>query len=220
MIHKEEALLTLFGDSKYNFVDLLHNVSSCYLTESPDVRQIINTVELFAFGSWLHYIQYEDRFIQLPPEGIRKLAKLTIISICNENEGGSVQISELLSELEGALESQKTGLKTATQGGSVHTGVSNEHQQTDSNGAQQALEELLSLMVDERLIEARINERSHTVKFLASHTQRDAYNSTNTELHVLTEKDIPKRSVSQAHAILQRWIEQHIARAREQLQEY
>lgn len=219
MIHKEEALLTLFGDSQYNFVDFLHNVSSCYLTESPEVRQIINTVELFAFGSWHHYIQYKDHFIQLPREGVTKLAKLTIISICNENEGGSVQITELLGALEGALKTRDENLETATQGGSMHGRVSNEHQQTNFHVAEQALEELLSSMVDEKLIQARINERTHTVEFLASYIQRDAYNSTNTDLHVLTEGDIPKRSVSQARATLQKWVEQHIARAREQLQE-
>lgn len=196
MILKDEALLDLFDDSKYNFVDFLQNVSSCYLTETADVQQIINTFELFAFGDWRHYLKYQAKFIHLPSEGVRKLAKLTLISCCNENEGSVLPTKDLVHSLDLALRELTAG------------------------DQEEALETLLISMVDEGLIDARIDERRKEVHFLTSHVQRDAYNPSTCELRVLDEHtDIPKRSVSLARAALKQWLDQQITPARALLQE-
>lgn len=196
MISANEALEYLFNDTNYNFREFLQEVSTCSSMGSAQVQLIINTVELFAFGDLSHYVKYQEKFIQLPPEALRKLAKLTIISFCNENEGGTVPFDVLLEALKPALPD------------------------VSSKDCQEILENVLISMIDEKLIAAQIDERSQRVEFVNSNIRRDAYNSSTYVLRVLDEQhDIPKRSVTTARNILQRWLDEQIVPARQQLQE-
>lgn len=190
MISTNEALEYLFDDTHFNFRDFLLEVSTSAATETSHVQLIINTVELFAFGDLRHYTKYHDQFVELPAEGLWKLAKLTVISICNENEGGVVSFDALVEALKPALHNHEK------------------------------LECLLISMVDQSLIGAKIDEGSAEVEFVSSSVQRDAYNSEVYELRVLNEhEDIPRRSVGSARQILQRWLDEQIVPARNQLQQ-
>lgn len=190
MISSEEALEYLFDESNYNFRHFLQEVSSGNSTENTQVPLIINTVELFAFGNLAHYIKYKQHYVELPQQGVEKLMKLTLVSFCNEYEGTSVPIDELLLAL--------------------HIEELEVHQET--------LEQLIMSMVDTKLISALVDEKQRSVTFQASYVQRDAYNSSTYKLRVLTEEDVNKRSVTRAKAILQRWVDEYIAPTREQLQ--
>lgn len=190
MISTDEALEYLFDEANYNFCDFLQEVSCGDAPENDQVLLIINTVEVFAFGNLCHYTKYKENLVELPGRGIERLMKLTLVTFCNENEGGSVSFDDLMGALMPYIE---------------------EHEET--------LQTLLISMVDAKVINALIDEHHRKVYFYASYVQRDAYNASTYKLRVLNEDaDISNRSVSTARGILQQWVNEHIAPARQQLQ--
>lgn len=193
MISTEEALEYLFDDANYNFRDFLQDVSCGESQENAQVLLIINTVEVFAFGNLSHYTKYKEKLIELPPRGIEKLMKLTLVSFCNEHEGGSVSFDVLINAL------------------LPYIGEPYIEESEDK------LERLLVSMVDGKVLSALIDEKHRRVFFSASHLQRDAYNPSTYKLRVLSESDVSK--VSAARDILQQWVDEHIAPARQRLQQ-
>lgn len=196
MISPQEALDHLFSDANFHFRDFLEEISLCDAKESPQVLLIVNTIELFAFGNVTHYYKYRDSYVELPREGLRKLVLLTLISVCNDNEGLNVPIQTLMSLLEPAL-------------GRI-----------SEITAEQALERILIHMNDQRLIQARIDQRNGCVEFMGSTIQRDAFNRDTYKLRVLDEQeDISNRSVTRARSILERWVNDYVAPASRELQQ-
>lgn len=190
MISTEEALEYLFDDANYNFRDFLQDVSYGESPENAQVLLVINTVEVFAFGNLSHYTKYKEKLMEVPPRGIEKLMKLTLVSFCNEHEGSSVSFDVLINALLPYIEE-----------------------------SEDKLERLLISMVDGKVVSAVIDEKRRRVFFLASHIQRDAYNSSTYKLRVLSETDISKHSVTTARDILQQWVDEHISPARQRLQQ-
>lgn len=196
MISTEETLNLLYEDGVYNYRDLAEKIANSPITSESGFDQTINTVELFSFGNYAHYLKYRHRFVDLPVQGVRKLVKLTLVSICNENEGNRVPFEQLLQALEHALE----------QLGGAENHVD-------------FLETILIEMLDEHLIRSKVDEELETVQFCESFVTRDAYNSKTYSLRVLEEReDIAQRSVAIARAQLQQWVETKIIPAQSELQ--
>lgn len=146
-----------------------------------------NTYELFAFGSYSDYIRLPEQFLDFPGSAHLKLAKLSVVTVANENEGKNVAFADLLEKhaLEQALERVSPGSDKLS-----------------------ALEKLLVEMVDEQLVEALIDEESESVR-LSSIAVRECIPE-NYRLRVLSEESTRRRHVARAKEYLQRWLDERV----------
>lgn len=74
-------------------------------------------------------------------------------------------------------------------------------------------------MIDKNLIIASMDEGKGAVKFLESLSVRDAYNSDRYTLQILEEKEIRKRSVQEARAFLEHYLNTRIVPAQAELKD-
>lgn len=186
----ENTVGALLEEGNYHYRELAEQSSRSPLFADPQHASLLNTVELFAFGNYAHYLKYKDQYVELPPSGVRKLAQLTLLAICNENEGNKVSFDTILKD----------------------------HALTHALSID-AMEQLVIGLVDEHVISAQIDEETYEVEFLESFDTRDAYNSSTYQLRVLSEEDVANRSVTRARAQLQSWVDHQIGPAQAELKE-
>lgn len=187
----EEIVAALGKEGKYSYRGVLEAASS-WPSSNADLQTAINTLELFAYGNYSSYLRHQGQFLELLSQLQKKLIRLTLISACNENEGCEVPFDVLLQDysLEQALE-----------------------------GKEENLEQLVMEMIDEDLIIAKIDESRRSLKIAESLFVRDAFNDRKYTLRVLDHGEVQKRSVSEAKAFLQHWIDTKLAPARAELRD-
>lgn len=184
MISIVEILEHLFQEGQYNYRWLLEDLCCGHKTEDRDFQKTVNTVELFSFGDYVHYLKYGDDCIDLPVQGIRKLTKITLISVFNVNESRDLSFEEVIRAncLEQAL------------------------RQFGDGSPYDHLQEVLIEMADEGSIQVQIDEANSSFVVSSSAVARDAYNPRTYSLHLLREADIARRSVVTAREKLQQWV--------------
>lgn len=198
MISIEGILEHLFQEGEYNYRRLLEDLCCGHKTKDENFQKTVNTVELFSFGDYVHYLKYGDHCIELPVLGIRKLTKLTLISVFNSNEGRSISFDEVIRAncLEQALK------------------------QFGDASAHVHLQEVLIEMVDEGSIQVQIDEASGSFVVSSSGVARDAYNDKTYSLQILQEADIASRSVSVAREKLKQWLVTKLKPSIQELSQY
>ncbi|KAF3989977.1 hypothetical protein FT663_02044 [Candidozyma haemuli var. vulneris] len=192
LVGSEEIVNLLSESGKYSYREPLESVANWPSSNDEQLSKGINTIELFAFGDFASYLRQKNSFLDLSYHLAKKLAKLTLISVCNENEGREVSFDALLREysLEQALE-----------------------------GKPENLEQLIIEMIDEDLIVAKIDEQQRTVKFIESLSVRDAYNANRYTLRVLSHGEVHKRSVTEAREFLKYWLDHKVVPAQAELKD-
>ncbi|PSK35411.1 hypothetical protein C7M61_004658 [Candidozyma pseudohaemuli] len=187
----EEIVTALAKPGEYSYRATLE-AASTWPSAEAELLKAINTLELFAYGNYGSFLRHQGQFLDLLGQLTKKLVQLTLISACNENEGRLVTFETLLKEysLEQALE-----------------------------GKEENLELLIMEMIDENVLVAKIDERLRSVKFVDSLVLRDAFNERKYALRVLDQEDVRKRSVSEAKAFLQHWLDTKVIPAQAELQD-
>lgn len=100
MISIEEAVDQLCRPDTYHFRPLLEDLASCM---DDHKRNVINTVELFAFGLYKLYRKHQPEYLQLLKQGVAKLEMLSVLTVASKNVGNNVPMAEFLGEMrEGA----------------------------------------------------------------------------------------------------------------------
>lgn len=78
-----------FDDTnQYNYFQYL-------ITEDIDDEKVLNTLELFAFGSIQHYIDCPQHYLELSDSQVKNLIKLSIWDILSLHDGGQVDIHHI-----------------------------------------------------------------------------------------------------------------------------
>lgn len=188
----QEALVGVLKDADtYNYAKELQSLHGGQVP-----KEYLNTLELFAYGDYAHYVKYRCRYIDLDKELLLKLVKLTLISVVNSFENTSISIERLLTahefQLNGALESF-------------------------NGGSRETLEEVIIDMVHEKAIDVKIDAKLDLLKIRRAHVLRDAYVGTKTPLLVLKEEDIGTRSLLGGIAYISDWLSSSIGPARAEL---
>lgn len=196
----QNVLLLLENDSTYNFGELLINPASL----DP---QLVNTIELFAYGDYAHYAKYKSQYTQLNEKQLVKLIKLTLISLANDFEGYSVDIIRILLEnqLESAIK-QYLSLRS----GSVQDGLL-QGDETISD----ALEQIIIDMKYHGTVDMKIDQAGQKVNIIKALVLRDSYVD-ETKLRVLTDDDVGNRLTKRAMEGLQQWLDTKIVPLREE----
>lgn len=184
MISIPGILEHLFQEGEYNYRWLLEDLCCGQNTEDINFQNTVNTVELFAFGDYVHHLKYRSRYIDLPVQGIRKLTKITLISMFNANEGINLSYDEVI-----RVNCLELALK-----------------QFSDASVNEQLQEMLIEMADEGSMQVQIDEASRTFVVTNLSVARDAYNDKTYTLRVLQEGDINSRSVSVAREKLAQWV--------------
>lgn len=196
----QNIVLLLENDSTYNFGELLINPANL----DP---QLVNTIELFAYGDYSHYVKYKSQYTLLNEKQLVKLIKLTLISLANDFEGHSVEIQRILLEnqLETAIK-QYVSMRRA----SVHDGLL-QGNETMAN----ALERIIIDMKYHGMIDMKIDQAGQKVNIIKALLLRDSYDD-ESKLRVLTEDDVANRLTKRAMEGLQQWLDTKIVPLREE----
>ncbi|KAL6453637.1 hypothetical protein SBY92_005209 [Candida maltosa Xu316] len=175
----------LSNNSKLNYLsDLLTITSTIPETLSEDDEKLLNTLELFTFGNYHHYVKYRTKYIELNGTILNKLLKLTLISINVDhltNQTSFISFDSIL----------------------------NDYQIDDVR----SLYPLIIELNFQKLINVKIDDANGQLIVLnggdekdtndSGGFKRDVYNSDDYTLRVLDETiDIPNKSVSLARAKL------------------
>lgn len=67
-----------------------------YLSQDINDSNLQNTLELFAYGDFKHYIMYREQYIQLDESCIEKLSHLSLFTYLGKNVGNTVSLSDIL----------------------------------------------------------------------------------------------------------------------------
>lgn len=196
MISIDGILDLLFKEGIYNYRELLEDLCCGHESDDPYFRKTVNTVEIFAFGDYIHYLKNSEACIALQSQGIRKLVKSTLVSVCNVNEGRQLSFDDVIeiNSLEQALRQM---------GGDTHF--------------HDILQDLLIEMANEGSIEIQIDDATSSFFVNRSYVARDAYNPNKYSLRVLHESDITSRSVPHARKLLLEWLSTKINPAIQEL---
>lgn len=190
-----DILQLLRDPSHYNYLVYLQKVPlSLELSEND--QKLINTLELFAYGDYKHYEKYRPHYVELDRTLLEKLVKLTVVSLAMDHENLSISRSVLVAELGGALR--------------VLARMSASGTPEEAEGTEEielALEEVLIAMVDDNIVNVKVDDVKETLEFGNVVTFRDSYSSQYGKLRVLTEDDICSRSLEGAVVKLERWME-------------
>ncbi|CAK7901401.1 hypothetical protein CAAN1_06S03972 [[Candida] anglica] len=182
----------LQNETQYNYYQLLKQVGNSKIEQSlpsVDIR-LLNTIELFAFGNYSHYLKYKSKFLELEKELLLKLIKLTILSMTADHEGKTISLDEMESKYQ---------LQTAIEHYGSLTSAMECH----------LLESIFFSMVDDCLIDVKLDDWGSRVNVMKTIHLRDCYNSEDIQLVVLTEEDIP-RNAGTSYAKLEKWLEMNI----------
>lgn len=156
----------------------IYNYKSYLAVEATEQER--NTIELFAFGEYPHYVKYQPNYIELDNNSLLKLVKLTILSIASKHEGSSVLQDEFRNAIGPALSTFER-----------------------INEREVLLDELFIGMVDQKLLDAKLEDLSSTVWIEKVHTLRDAY--AGEPLRVLSHDDVADKDLGAAVKNLQNW---------------
>ena len=157
-----------------------------------ETNKLINTLELFAFGDYLHFLSYRDYFIVLDSLLLIKLIRLTILSAAMQ-EGLSIKIDKLLAKYK--------------------LGPAIEHY-IDITGEKASkdliFEKICIDMVDDSIIDIKFNDVENTIVLGKTNVIRDSFDNNTTSLRVLKEKDISGKNLANAFINLQEWFKQSL----------
>lgn len=160
--------------------------------DDEEANKLINTLELFAFGDYLHFLSYQNYYIVLDSVLLIKLIRLTILSATMQ-EGLSIKIDKLLTEykLGPAIEH--------------YIEIAGEKVSKDL-----ILEKICIDMVDDSIIEIKFNDVENTVVIGKTNVIRDSFDNNTTALRILKEKDISGKNLANALINLQEWFEKSL----------
>ncbi|KAK6456272.1 uncharacterized protein RJT20DRAFT_128116 [Scheffersomyces xylosifermentans] len=194
---QENIVSVLKDPSVLNYLKHLiqYNQQTKHNEQTPENQLYTNTMELFAFGNYSHYIKYKPQFVELQtePELLLKLVRLTIISIVNEHE-------KLLVDVDAILEDKEYGLGQALI-----------ELDTDNKGVELVLEDVLISMVDDNIADVKIDDENRKLVINRGNVLRDSYTPALYRLKVLKEEDIPRRNLARAGEILRNWHDTKLA---------
>ena len=157
-----------------------------------EANKLINTLELFAFGDYLHFLSYQNYYIVLDSVLLIKLIRLTILSATMQ-EGLSIKIDKLLTEYK--------------------LGPAIEHyiEITDEAVSKDLIFEKICIdMVDDSIIEIKFDDVENTVVIGKTNVIRDSFDNNTTALRILKEKDISGKNLANALINLQEWFEKSL----------
>lgn len=118
-------------------------------------------LELFAFGNINHYYKYQQQYPQLDEALLNKLIQLTIWERLSENEGSSIAMAAILDD----------GMTKAVENS-------------------QDIESHIINMVDNGIVNVRIDDETQTIQVLDILQVRDVYDEGFYDLKVLKNEDI------------------------------
>lgn len=155
-------------------------------------NKLINTLELFAFGDYLHFLSYQNYYIVLDSVLLIKLIRLTILSAAMQ-EGLSIKIDKLLTEykLGPAIEH--------------YIAITGENVSKDL-----IFEKICIDMVDDSIIDIKFNDIENTVVIGKTNVIRDSFDNNTTALRILKEKEISGKNLANALINLQEWFEKSL----------
>ena len=148
-------------------------------------NKLINTLELFAFGDYLHFLSYQNYYIVLDSVLLIKLIRLTILSAAMQ-EGLSIKIDKLLTEYK--------------------LGPAIEHY----IAIRLIFEKICIDMVDDSIIEIKFNDIENAVVIGKTNVIRDSFDNNTSALRILKEKEIPGKNLANALINLQEWFEKSL----------
>lgn len=196
-----------------HFIDLLElttNIEYDQLDPSDheqlqQLQQQWHTCELFTFGTFKHYFQYQSDFLQLSLPQVEKLAKLSILQLANDHEYATVSIDEILRD-------DKYGL---TSGLALLNDLSQEKQDIES-----WLYRLIIELVFQGSVVMSIDEGLRVVTIGGVKVVLDSFDSKLYQLRILDEEnDIGNRSVGVGYRGLKLWFENKLVPLRDQMEE-
>lgn len=82
--------MEVLTEKRYNYFGELLN-----LNESLVESKLVNTFELFSFGTLKDYMSQPDQFIPLDGGLLLQLTKLSILGLCNDYEGSTISTAKL-----------------------------------------------------------------------------------------------------------------------------
>lgn len=174
----------------YNYVIHLKKLD---IKESDEkANKLINTLELFAFGDYLHFLSYQNYYIVLDSVLLIKLIRLTILSAAMQ-EGLSIKIDKLLTEYK--------------------LGPAIEHyiEITGENVSKDLIFEKICIdMVDDSIIEIKFNDIENAVVIGKTNVIRDSFDNNTTALRILKEEEISSKNLANALINLQEWFEKSL----------
>lgn len=174
----------------YNYVIHLKKLDNKDFDE--EANKLMNTLELFAFGDYLHFLSYQEYYIVLDSVLLIKLIRLTILSAAMQ-EGLSIKIDKLLTEykLGPAIEHyiEITGEKVSKD---------------------LIFEKICIDMVDDSIIEIKFNDVENIVVIGKTNVIRDSFDSNTTVLRIIKEEDISSKNLANALINLQEWFERSL----------
>lgn len=191
----------LEDDTTYNFGEILANSNSL----DP---QLVNTVELFAYGNYGLYEKYRSQYHQLTKKQLLKLIKLSIISLANDFEGYSVNIDQVLHDQK--LESGILQYLSMTSGA-----FDDEILQVNETSVD-GLERIIIDMKYHGLVDVKIDQLGQKLNIVKAIVLRDSYDD-ESKLRVLTGEDVANRLTGRAIASLQEWLEGTIVPLKEEI---
>lgn len=194
-----DIISTLRDDTRFNYSDVVRKIQQ-EDNSVPHHAHLHNTVELFAFGNYPHYVKYQPHFIDLDKTLLLKLIKLTILAMCSENEGKVILVEDM--EREYGLES---AIHHYTQVANSSTEVGQYQFSNDCH----LLESILFSMIDDSLINIKIDDTCKLIRVVKSFKLRDSYNRNDVKLLVLKEEDIP-RNAGTSYAKLEKWLNENV----------
>lgn len=183
----------------YNYVIYLQKFKK--YEKHEEVDRFINTVELFAFGDYLHFLAYKESYIKLDDVLLIKLIRLTILSAASQ-EGKTMKVNELLANYK---------LKNA---------IEHYIEVTDDRRPFEIVFEKICIdMVDESIIEIKFDDIERTILTGKINVIRDCFDSKITSLRILKEEDVINKNLSNALNHLQEWFQNNIKETKTDLDE-
>lgn len=197
LTESKETLVGLLKDANtYNYARDLQ-----LLLAGAEPNAYLNTLELFAYGDYAHYVKYRAQYIALDEDLVLKLVKLTLLSAVNTSENTALSIERLLTGEEFRLGEALELIGAATE------------------KLRDSLEEIIIDMVHDKLVDVKIDVKRDFLKVRRAYVLRDAYDNKKTSLLVLKEEDIASRSLQRSIAYISDWLKYSIIPARVDLKE-
>lgn len=180
MTTTEQIITRLETPEIYNFRDILDSyIESPAQTGIND--QVLNTLELFAYGGCSAYSKSPGKYMNLSEKGKEKLIQLSILSVLNGNVGNYVSFNDIIRVVNPFITEPL------------------------------ALESVLITMTDSDTIKVKIDEKKQVLRVVDTPVLRDAYNESTYRLRVLEIEDLMVLLVGRAKQILQKWLDESIA---------
>lgn len=189
---ENEALEALRNEDIYTYKPLVTRLCS-ENRNSDGSDKIYNTVELFAFGTYEDYITNKEWFVDLDETLLKKLIKLTILSIIGQREGQAIKIREFVSIL---------GL-----------GEGLDHYDSVKGwetGNKITLDKFILDMIDDNLILAEIDDEENQIVIYKAILLRESATSENPPFKYLKNSTASYYCLGDATQQLLNWLENNL----------